>query len=64
MIHTLIISSFAKNSIALTNSFSYVASVAHHPVVFLTQSGTVSALATPIVPDNKILKIIMRESSI
>ena len=29
-----------KNSIALTNSFSDIASVAHHPAVFLTQSGT------------------------
>ena len=34
------ISSFIRNSIALTNSVSEIASVAHHPAVFFTQSGT------------------------
>ena len=39
---TSIIPSLTKNSIALTNSISEMASVAHHPAVFFTQSGTPS----------------------
>ena len=42
---TLIIPTFTKNVIALTNSVSEIASVAHHPAVFFTQSGTDSELA-------------------
>ena len=34
------IPTFTKNVIALTNSVSDIASVAHHPAVFFTQSGT------------------------
>ena len=36
---TSIIPSLTRNSIALTNSFSDIASLAHHPAVFFTQSG-------------------------
>ena len=35
-----IIPTFTKNLIELTNSSSEIASVAHHPAVFFTQSGT------------------------
>jgi hypothetical protein len=43
-----------KNSIALRNSVSDIASVAHHPAVFFTQSGTFTANAFGIIiaPDN------------
>ena len=36
----IIIPEFTRNSIALTNSVSEIASVDHHPAVFFTQSGT------------------------
>ena len=36
---------FTKCSIAFTKSVSDIASVAHHPAVFFTQSGIFSALA-------------------
>ena len=44
---TLIIPAFTKNSIAFTNSVSEIASVAHHPAVFFTQSGMPSVLVFP-----------------
>ena len=44
----LIIPSLTKNSIALTNSVSEIASDAHHPAVFFTQSGTPLVLDFPI----------------
>ena len=40
LVLTLIIPVLIRNSIALTNSVSEIASVAHQPAVFFTQSGT------------------------
>jgi hypothetical protein len=52
------ISSLTKNSIAFTNSVSDIASVAHHPAVFFTQLGTLSANALGIInPDMEIRRI-------
>mgnify|MGYP004376894847 CR=1 FL=1 len=49
----VIIPTFIRYTIAFTNSVSDIASVAHHPAVFFTQSGTFTANAfgIKIIPD-------------